>query len=232
MTERHKIRSKILTDRLSNPENLWIYPNIYIMNNLDLNLLDTTKIKIDTKHLSLSKNPTLTIDFINNNKDKCWYWDHISQNTNITLDIITNNPNLPWSFKYVGLNKNITWENILNNPDYPWNWTFLTHYKSITWSIIKQNIDLFKQRLLWNEMGCIFDFEILENLGLSVPWNFQNLSYFNPNINWDIVIKYKDQNWNWDALSDSENLDWNIIVEYIYKPWNWKKISLNLKLKI
>jgi hypothetical protein len=165
------------------------------------------------------------ITYLSNEKN----WTNLSQNPKITWDIILNNLDKPWKFRFVGLNKNITWQNIIDNLDYQWDWILLTAFKPITWSIIKPHLDLFKNKLEWNIMSHNFDFEILKNLGLTVPWNFQNLSRSNI-INWDIVIKYKNQNWNWDCLSESENLDYNIIVKHINKPWNWDKISLNLKI--
>jgi hypothetical protein len=207
MAVRHKLRHQILEDRINNPENSWSY-----------------------NYLSYNLNLYFTIILNNNLLFKDCDWDCISQNSNVTWEIIINNPTIPWEWTNISLNKNITWDIIINNPDYPWDWDYLSRYKPITWCIIKQNIDLFKERLNWDLLGKNWDFEILENLGLSVPWNFQNLSYFNPIINWDVVIKYKDQDWNWDCLSESENLDYNIIVEYIYKPWNWDKISSNLKI--
>jgi hypothetical protein len=205
MTKRLQIRNQIIEDRLNNSENSWSYNH-------------------------LSQNLNLTIDIINKYKDEYWNWKYISRNSNITLDIILNNFNLPWDWDYISVNQNITWDNVLNNLQYPWDWEYLSRYKPITWSRIKKNLDLYRQKLHWNVIGYKFDFEILENLGLSVPWNFENLSYFNPIINWDIVIKYKDQDWNWDFLSNSQNLDYNIILDHIYKPWNWDKISLNLKI--
>jgi hypothetical protein len=205
MAVRHKLRHQIIIDRLNNPDNLWSYDNLAYTNE-NINLINILK-------------------YNTNN----WRWNYISQNSNIIFETIVNNPDLPWNWTYISLNKNITWDIVLNNPDYPWDWDYLSCYKPITWSIIKLNIDLFKERLNWGLMGYKFDFEILENLGLSVPWNFQSLSYCSI-INWDIVIKFKHQNWNWDYLSESENLDYNIIVEHIYKPWNWDKISLKLKI--
>jgi hypothetical protein len=227
MTERHKLRQQIIKDRLNNPDNLWCYENVSLNHNLDMNLIDTD---ISWDYKQLSKNPGLTIEYILKQKDRQWNWNYISQYGNITFEIIINNLNYPWNFKYVGINKNITWDIILNNPEYPWDWTFLSHFKPLTWSIIKQNIDLYKSKLNWDGMGCNFDFEILDNLGLSVPWNFYNLSYCNSNINWDIVIKYKDQDWNWDYLSNCEKIDWNIIVDNLDQAWNWNHISFNLKI--
>jgi hypothetical protein len=207
MTEkRHKLRHQILEDRINNSDNLWFTDCI-------------------------SKNSNITWEIIKNNPTIPWNWPNISENKNITWDIILNNLDKPWFWDLISLNKNITWDIIINNLDCPWDWNYLSRYKPITWCIIKQNINLFKQRLNWNLIGSNlkFDFEILKNLGLTVPWNFQNLSRSNI-INWDIVIKYKDQDWDWDALSNSRNLDYNIILEHINQAWNWDSISFNLKI--
>ena len=58
--------------------------------------------------------------------DKPWHWHRLSRNPNITLEFIQNNPDKHWNWRNVSTNLNITWEIIQNNPDKPWDWSCLS----------------------------------------------------------------------------------------------------------
>ena len=48
-------------------------------------------------------------------------WGSLSHNPNITLEIIQQNPDKPWYWYSISYNSNITWEIIQQNLDKPWN---------------------------------------------------------------------------------------------------------------
>jgi hypothetical protein len=49
-------------------------------------------------------------------------WRGISKNPNITMDIIEQNKQYPWEYKYVSENPNLTFEFIQNNINVSWDW--------------------------------------------------------------------------------------------------------------
>ena len=56
-------------------------------------------------------------------------WDSISYNPNITMEMIENSPEKPWKWNWISQNPNITMEMIENNPDKPWNWNGISQNK-------------------------------------------------------------------------------------------------------
>lgn len=61
--------------------------------------------------------------------DKPWNWYSISQNPNITWEIIQQNPDKPWNWSSISINPNITWKIIQQNPDKPWCWYGISRNK-------------------------------------------------------------------------------------------------------
>ena len=61
--------------------------------------------------------------------DKPWNYDSLSSNPNITWEFVQNNPDKRWDYDYLSHNPNLTWEIIAKNPDKPWNWDVLSDNK-------------------------------------------------------------------------------------------------------
>jgi len=53
----------------------------------------------------LSRNPSITLDFIERHLDKPWNWDYLSRHPNITLDFIERHLDKPWNWGLCGLTK-------------------------------------------------------------------------------------------------------------------------------
>jgi len=67
----------------------------------------------------LSRNPNITIEYINSNLNKPWIWENIQENPNImyknklVLEFIINNINKPWDkCRLVSTNPNISSYNL------------------------------------------------------------------------------------------------------------------------
>jgi len=110
---------------------------------------------------------------LNHFPDKPWYWRSISSNPNITMEFINNNPDKPgaahpygaasekqlcadgaaahpfgaasekqrWDWRSISRNPNITMKDIINNPDKPWNWNWISFNPNITIEDIINNPD-------------------------------------------------------------------------------------------
>jgi len=100
---------------------------------------------------SISRNPNITMEIIENNLDKSWNWKYISMNPNITMEIIENNPDKPWKWGYNGIsrNPNITMKFINDNPNKSWDWNCISKNPNIT---IKEFIRNNPSKT-WNWMG-------------------------------------------------------------------------------
>ena len=84
----------------------------------------------------ISRNPNITLDFIEANPDKPWDWSGISLNPNITFDFIEANPDKPWDWFEISYNPNITLDFIEANPDKPWDWYWISSNKFIYDNVI------------------------------------------------------------------------------------------------
>lgn len=156
------------------------------------------------KWYTISRNPNIDMEFIQNNPGYTWYYPCLSVNPNLTMDFVmqnlTNNLGAPiawdWSsisetivtekdllfydhkfFHWDGLsqNPNISWEFIKNHPDYAWNPEFVSLNPNIIWETIENNPDY--------------------------AWDYYSLSK-NPNITWEIVQKNPGYAWDYVILYD------------------------------
>jgi hypothetical protein len=99
----------------------------------------------------LSNCRNITKEFVLNNPDKPWNYDHLGYNNIIIADEITNwyiiSKNLEISFEFIlehinkfvrdgnwfflSISKNITYENVNNNRNMPWNWDALSQNENM-----------------------------------------------------------------------------------------------------
>lgn len=68
-----------------------------------------------------------------------WNWASLSLNPNITWQIVQENPEKPWVYSALSENLNITSEIVQDNLDKPWHWFNLSKNPSITWQLVQDN---------------------------------------------------------------------------------------------
>jgi hypothetical protein len=56
-----------------------------------------------------------------------WEWSGISRNPNITMEFIEKHLDSPWDWNTISSNPNLTMEFIEANPDKPWNWLVISN---------------------------------------------------------------------------------------------------------
>jgi hypothetical protein len=235
-----------------NEHNFWCWDalstNKYIAWSI---ILDNIKKPWNWSLLSYREDLTWTI--VQNHLNKSWDWKILSGK--FDFEIIKNNPRLPWDLDSVSYNKKVTWSIIINNLEYPWNWNVLSNNKNISWTLL-QTYPILNNKLNWfiiYSNPYQVDIAIIEN-NPGKPWNWNNLSY-HPNLKVDFIDKYKNENWNWDAIAlnnsncitadfilnnfDKFNINklhrnyyltLEIIDKYKDKPWDWDNLSYNFKI--
>ena len=174
---------------------------------------------------NIFKNPNITWDIIKYNPNKfLWNENNILLNPNITWEVIQNNPNIKWFWTAISNNPNITWEIIQNNPNSPWDWSNISQNPNITWEIIQNNSD---KPWNWSYLSCNpnITMEIIQN-NPDKDWNWRYLSS-NPNITREIMQNNPDKGWEWYNIFRNPNITLDIIQNYPDKDWNWDFISLN-----
>lgn len=168
--------------------------------NLSLDILKNNRLPFC--YIGLSGNPTLTIDFIRENKGYRWYWDIISYNTFITEEIVETNMDLPWCWCILSYNKNIFPDFIEKHILQDWNWEFISANPNLTLDFVKKYI--LKK---WNWKAISKNPNItLENIesNLHLPWDWNNISG-NPNLTFDFIMKYIKLGYNFNWIEISHN---------------------------
>ncbi len=161
-------------------------------------------------YMDLSRNPSLTLEFIEANIDKNWYWLELSANPTVTPQLLEKHLNDPrWKWNWVGLSRNpsMTPEFIENHPDYPWDWKWISQNPSLTTQFIDHHI--------------------------GEPWNFAILAK-HPSVTLELVEKHLNLPW-WDwnnymdglGLSDNPNVTPQFIMKHRDRAWDSRTLSMN-----
>jgi len=161
---------------------------------------------------------------LKNHPDKPWGWQELSRNPSITWQFIKENPDKPWNWNYLSENPSITWQFIKENPDKNWNWNYMSANPSITWEIVQKNIDL-PWDWIWLSTNPSITWQIVQD-NLDKDWDWYSLSE-NPFITWQNIQQNPDENWNWDYLSENPNITWQNVQDNPYRPWNFTYLSKN-----
>ncbi len=231
----------------------------------------TDEVRIHLRHLLMAG--VLSLDFIENNLNESnmnrdWCWKTVSFSPNLTLDFLKKHVDKSWDWKAISKN------NIINNnfvdkyPDKSYCWFSLTQNRSITISedfvrkYCYKNLDW---KLLSSHEDISLDF--ISDLRLDVAgsstrpkWHSWEISK-RKDLTMAFITKYKDCNFNWNAIVKNENLpleslinllenlgkiQWgfwyylslrndiseDIIEKYPLKRWNWWWISKNKNINI
>lgn len=192
--------SKITIDDVkNNPQIDWDYSYLFSNHNIDIDELIYYNRLID--YNSLSRNNSITIDFILNNINKPLNFYDISLNAKITLNDVLGNPQVKWDYIFVYINQNIT----LEECEVLYNRKLINHWYDISEKITYGDIDF-----------------ILRHK--DKKWDWKLLS---SRIDVRDIIQHLDLPWKWDRISENPTLSLKIIVDNPHLPWNWENIGYN-----
>jgi len=91
---------------------------------------------------SISRNPNVTLEFIEKYIDKNWCWRSLSRHPNITLEFVEKYINKKWNWECLSRHPNITLEFVEKYIDKNWNWECLSRHPNITIEMIKKYYNL------------------------------------------------------------------------------------------
>mgnify|MGYP001595459178 CR=1 FL=1 len=193
-------------------------------------------------YLDLSRNPSITPEFIMDNRNKHWNWglDGLSENSAITPDLINANLDKSWRWNARGLscNPSITLEFIEQHLDKQWDW----HCFGLPANpgiIIGTNWDkpIFASHPLTGDaMRTISNFWIQSCTAMSTnicitPQYInvklrQNQSRRN-NPDFYDMYDISDFNWKNNGLSSNRAVTPKFVLENLDKPWDWGGFGLS-----
>jgi hypothetical protein len=126
-----------------------------------------------------------------------------------------------WDFKELSKLDNITRsETIVNYFRHKWDWDILSSEKSKLLTTKNKDGVLFNERL-FQKFDRFINFEVISNRKDAL-------------LDFEILNKFNDKNWDWKALSSNESLKIEkeiLLNELLEKPWDWKILSNNPVLK-
>lgn len=199
--------------------------------------------------------------------DKPWNWHRVSRNPGITVHFVNNYPDFPWDWIGLSSNPNITLEYIESHPEKAWNWFEILKYKNVSLEFIKRvvnkyelNIDDIRFCLMISFINGHFnltDVEIKEMIRLGwMEGIYEHLS-FHTNLTQEIVETYMDKPWDWSAFrfnqqpftsskhkskeqifydfnksnaSGNRTINEDLIDRHPDYDWNWDTLSSNPNL--
>jgi hypothetical protein len=169
---------------------------------------------------SMSKNPNLTIDFIEQHKHYNWNWYELSCNPNMTFDIIKSHPNsfddYRWEKSQILKNPSITMDIIERNMEF-WDVLFLgplSQNPNLTLDFIKKHPGPF----------------IVNNY--TITWDWSSISC-NPGMTLDIIINHPECPWSMTYMLRNPNLTLDYIENHLENLWiYWKNLSPNPNITI
>ena len=177
----------------------------------------------------------LSLDFIekylnDSNQNYNWSWKTVSLSPNLTLEFITKHADKSWDWKVISKNTIITNDFIDKYPDKPYCWSSITTNKSIkiTEEFVRK---YFRKNLDWKFLSSHpnISFKLIEDLEYTLcgetkrpEWHSWEISR-RPDINLNFIYKFKDCNFNWNAIVRNENLPIIDIIELleITKKTQW-----------
>ena len=164
-------------------------------------------------------------------------WDGLSHNPNLSWDIVQKYIDAPWDWCRLSSHKNMTLDILQSTSTnhYKWDPTGLIDNPNMTWEFIENNMILFDDILIPENKWLLLSrfpgvtTDIIERY-IDKPWNWNALSY-NRNITWDFIEKHLDKNWNWSVLSKHRCVTLDIIEKRFGNwKWDWEYVSLNSNL--
>ena len=126
-----------------------------------------------------------------------------------------------WDFKELSkLDNIIRSESIVNYFRQKWDWDILSSEKSKLLTTKNKDGVLFNERL-FQKFERFINFEVISNRKDAL-------------LDFEILNKFNDKNWDWKALSSNESLKIEkeiLLNELLEKPWDWKILSNNSAIK-
>ncbi len=184
--------------------------------------------------IALSLNPSISFEFILNNKNLPWNIPAVSKNSSINEKIVRDNLEFPWSYRDLCSNPNISFDFFLEytmnkSAKVDLNWNELSKNPSI----VLDTIDKY-YKYPWNDRYISSNTNISSNYILNLG---RNRNWFIPAVSMNKGIKEKDIykkliDFNYNNLSSNPNLPAKYIYDNLNKDWNFYNISCNPNITI
>jgi hypothetical protein len=182
--------------------------------------------------------------------ERDWDWSQLSHNTCLSWKLIEKFPDKPWDWTVLSENPVVTWAIVQANPEKAWNFRILSRNSSVVFSEIREilskgliedealwflssNINITlkdiraSRELPWNLHSLLSSNELTEfEELLSDPVHAQSAS-FNSSLDWRIIQKFPDHDWNFRLISKRNSNITPEIVSRFEKRLSFEYLSAN-----
>ena len=159
---------------------------------------------------SLSSNPNITLDYIEEMIDplvmwyeidkKRWDWFSLGYNPHLTQKFITKYASERWDWRALSMHKCVTPEFIENNPLYKWEWKYVSMNPNITEEFVENNIN---KEWNWNYLSEVLSPEFVEKYSNIEPFILSCSKKLSP----EYVMNNIEKDWEIDLLLCNESVE-------------------------
>jgi hypothetical protein len=192
----------------------WSYRDLCANPNISFEFVIEFMIKststIDINWNSLSSNPAITLNIIQQYSNYPWSDRYLSANPNITTNYILNEgSSRNWFMPYVSANRGITERDIYKNT-LEWDYLNLGSNPNLPSKYVNDNI-----QKTWN----MYSVSSNSNITITDIESFHRINWdpfglsFNPNITYDYVNAHPNIKWSKPLLLSNKSIDFNTIID-------------------
>ena len=160
-------------------------------------------------------------------------WDEISKSNNINDELLTKInfvcPYIKWNYENLSVNNNISYQYVKNNKIQDWNWEKVSATKNIDIEDFKEwrfGVDCYlslTDYLKYQPISINKFTELIKIIGNEYIYLISIISA-NKNVDLDFYLHFKDLNWDYYYLSESNHIE--EIINYLENStnqylWNW-----------
>jgi hypothetical protein len=171
--------------------------------NLPMHLLNTIR-DAQWSYRELSKNPNITLDFIEANIEKNWDWNLLSDNPHLTISFIQKHKDRKWNWFALSKNKAIKKKDRDTYPGLPWN----------------------INGILINPDTSIEEFE--KHIKRNLTFLYHCWVYPNSNMTEAFLEKYQSDIPEWISLAENKNISMEFVKSHLNRRWDWQVLSTNI----
>ena len=144
-----------------------------------------------------SRNPAITLDFVEKHRDYPWRYSRLPF---VTEEFVKNHPEIEWDYGQLSRNPNMSLEFAIETRDRDWYWAMFSLNPSSTPETVEKYPDF--------------------------VWNWNMLSY-NPSMTPEFIEKHADKNWYWLVISRNTHLTGEFVWKSRKKNLNWTVLRYN-----
>ena len=173
----------------------------------------------------LSRNASISMQFISKHERYPWEWNAVSSNPNLKIGYVIANLNKKWDWGSISQNPGIFPEDIDRHPNLPWEWRYISSNPNVR----PDFYELHKEK----DWDIIWGLSRNPHFAGKLQLNFSEMSETDlmicskvEHVNLEYVIAHPEIRWDWHSYTSSYARTYGIekILENPHLPWVTSRI--------